>query len=108
MINVIILLIVSFILIFIIRLLYFILTIKEKKIKVLQKFKLTVNNKTIFKIFDENKIEYIISEDLFTSKLKCQILWDILNENNFYNVLVYGFNVPILDINYRIINIKKN
>lgn len=87
------------------RILHYVLTLKEKIITVNHKFKVNLNNNEILKIIDENKIEYVISEDIMISRRRSGDLWNKLEEGRKYKIKYYGFNIANLDFNYKIINV---
>ena len=94
-----------FITLIFLRILYYVMTLKEKKIKIIKKYKINVNNKEVLKLFDEDKIEYYLHEDLLITKKKCNELWNIIKERNIYTIRYYGMNIPNINIHFRIINI---
>ena len=87
------------------RILYYVLTLKEKMILVNHKFKINSHNNEILKIIDENKIEYVISEDIMISRRKSKDLWNKLEEGKKYKIKYYGLDIVNLDFNYKIINV---
>ena len=88
------------------RIFFYVLTLKEKVITIKHKFKINVNYKEIMKVFDENKIEYVINEDLMISKKTSNDLWDKLSEGKSYKIKYYGLNITGFDFNYKIIGIE--
>jgi len=99
---------VGILLLIIFRILFYRLTLKEKVINVNHKFKVNLNGNEILKIFDENKIEYIINEDIMISKKRSNDLWDKLSEGVSYKIKYYGLNITELDFNYKIISVKQH
>lgn len=101
----------ALLLLFIYRLLFYTLTLKEKQIMIFHKFKISTSNHEILKFVgrdlnENNKIEYTISEDIFISKQRCHELWNLVKENNTYHIKYYGLNIPFFDGGYKIIDIK--
>jgi hypothetical protein len=74
---------------------------------VTQKYSIKIKNFDIYKLFDQNKIEYILMEDIVISKKKCNELWNIIVENKEYNIEYYGFNFPFINCYYRIIALQE-
>ena len=99
---------VGILLLIIFRILFYRLTLKEKVINVNHKFKVNLNGNEILKIFDENKIEYVINEDIMISKKRSNDLWDKLLEGLSYKIKYYGLNITELDFNYKIISVKQH
>lgn len=87
------------------RILYYVLTLREKIMTVNHKFKVNLHNSGILKIIDENKIEYVISEDIMISRRRSEDLWNKLEEGKKYKIKYYGLNIANLDFNYKIINV---
>ena len=80
---------------------YYNLTKKNKRIIVTKKFKIKKDDKVILKIFDQDKIEYIIEDNIiFLSRFDSKRIWENMQEGSHYIVGLYGFNLPILNINY--------
>lgn len=96
-----------FILLFVFNVLYYILTSKTKKIKVMQKFLIKINGYDVRKIFDNDKIEYYIVEDLMISKKECDKLWNEIVEGNKYVIKFFGMNMPSINMHYKIMGINK-
>lgn len=95
----------AFILIILLRITYYILTLREHTIFVKKKFKINKNDDEILKLFDDNKIEYLIKEDILMTKNKCYEMWDKIEEGKAYKFRYYGFNLPLLDMNYKIVDL---
>lgn len=87
------------------RISYYLITSKKENIKVTQKYMIKINDSCIYKIFDENKMEYILMEDALISKKRCKEIWNLIEENKNYNIQYYGLHLPIINVNYRIIDI---
>ncbi len=88
-------------------------TLKEKIIKVCHKFKVNINGNETLKfvgkcIQDENKeIEYVITEDILISNKRCNDLWNMIIENKTYKIKYYGFNISLIDCNYKVVDISE-
>lgn len=89
------------------RIAYYLLTVNKTKIRVIKKYMIKFNDVDTYKIFDENKTEYILAEDILISKKQCKEIWNYINENEEYYMEYYGLNLPSININYRIIGITK-
>lgn len=94
-----------FIFLILTRILYYVGTSRESNILILKKFKINTKNREILKLFDQNKIEYYIDEDLLITKKKCIELWNKINEKETYTVKYFGFNFPLLNMHFKIIDI---
>ena len=95
-------------LIFMHRILYYLTTSKKENIKITQKYMIKINDEIIYKIFDENKMEYILIEDALISKKRCKEIFNQIEENENYDIQYYGLHLPAININYRIIDIAFN
>lgn len=92
-------------LIFFLKLLYVFLTRKNKIITIKKKYKLNSYNFTSRIIVDEHLVKYLMNKDIVISSEKCENLWSIVNEDHQYKIDYYGFDLPLININYRIFNI---
>lgn len=100
------LLILSFLLLFIIYLLFCVLTRKTEFVRVIKKFTISTNGEVIFKVHDDKDNVYVISDGMFISEKKCKELWEKIKEDEINYITFYGINVPILDCNYSIIDVR--
>ena len=57
----------------------------------------------IMKLFDNEKTEYYLVEDIIISKKKCIEIWENINEGNEYELEYYGLNIPTIGLNYKIV-----
>ena len=103
--NIIIILFILFFILITTRIIYYFSTLNELNVKIIKKFKIHINNKEILKIFDENKIEYYLEEDLLITSKKCNQLWNDIVEGKMYTIKFFGLNYHNLNIHFKVIDI---
>ena len=103
------------------RLVYYMVTSNEKIITICHKFKVNINGNETLKFvgrckckskcksiqYDNKEIEYVISEDILISNKRCNDLWNMIIENKTYKIKYYGFNVSLIDCNYKVVDISE-
>lgn len=98
-------LIIIYIISFFFYLIYFLFTKKQKIIYVTKKFSVKVSDKKTYKIFDDQKIEYIFNENLLISQKRSKDIWEKNRENQQCEIVFYSINLPILNIHYKVIDV---
>lgn len=102
--NIIFVIIFVFFCVFMGKILYLGVSLKENKIKISKKFILNVNNDKIYKVFDNHKVEYVIGGS-FTSDKRKEILWNSLTEGETFMIKYYGFDLPNFGISYTLMEV---
>jgi len=86
------------------RIIFYVATMKNKKIMVKKKYCLNTKGDKIFKIYD-GQTEYFLTTDILISTQKCYRIWKQIKEGHEYKIKYYGFNLPYLSMHYKIIDL---
>lgn len=104
--NISIIILFVFIIIYILNLLYYFVSLKEKDIFILKKIKINKNNYNIFYVFDKDNVKYLIEPNFLN--IICdnrEILWNRIDEGKTFKIKYYGYDVGFMDMGYRITSI---
>jgi hypothetical protein len=64
-----------------------------------------IHGKNIRYLVDNNLERYQITYSIFKPYINIDKLWDQLNEGQYYDIEIYGYSIPYLNMDFHLLDI---